>query len=316
MIRELVRALITVAVMLLLSPGTFFQAQEAQLTRIDELVAGEEYQKAIIAIDQMNEKQVLINRKTDYYYSVCYNRIGLHDIALDHSEIYLSNSSDKKGKYENAIAYFGTGNYEQAVDRFDDIESHYKDDQEFLYYYGTALYYTEDYQAALERLERVIREKDDYDYLNYNLYQCYYETEEYERGLRQVEKDMKALNKENEYYQYDWEDLLYYRADFYYLRGSYQEAMADYETLIEEDSYYLDEVYYLLAKCYAQLGDYELVYNNIELGLEYDSYYYYEVYKYDEDLQDFFEDERYTEKIEILEQIYENYYYYYEKETL
>lgn len=271
-----------------------------RLPEVERLVEQQEYEKAIIELNKINGTSRVINVKTDYYYSVCYNRLGMPKVASKYADYFLTNRNDDKGLYEKAIAEYGMWNYEAALRLFKRVEPACADNSEFFYYYGSVHYYTGDSEAAMLWLERAAEDKAGGETINYLLYDCYYETENYKRAILQVDKDLANLNPEGEYYTYDKEELFYYRGDYCYLDQQYKEAIKAYQVLVDEDTYYMDEVYYLIARCYARLRDYENTYEYLKMGLEYDSYYY-DYYKSDEAFPEFFESRYYRDKMESFE---------------
>lgn len=305
----MIRRLLAIFIMFIVSFTFPFSMETSgkkeQLERIEALIKERDYERAVIALEQLDERRLVVLKETDYYYSVCYNRLGLYRLAAGHIGFYITSSDDAKGRLEQAIATFGLGDYEAACIVFKSLQSEYTGDEDYRYYYGSACYHVGDYETAMELLEQSNHKRTDNGYLNYFLYECYYELEEYGRGIRQVNKDLEFLNPEDEYYDIDREELLYYLAEYYYLDGQYETALKEYDKLLDEKSYYYDEINYLIARCYAWMGDYEAVYRHLEIGLRYDSYYYYVMYKFDEAFDDFFQDEEYSVRMENLEDEYE-----------
>ena len=284
--------------------GVIIGVRRNRLPEVERLVEAQEYEKAIIELERINGISDVINVETDYYYSVCYNRLGMPRLASRYADYFLNSREEDRGIYEKAIAEFGLNHYQQALHYLTQIESGYRDDLEFIGYYGAAHYYNGDYEAAMFLLERAAAERTGGEALNYSLYDCYYETENYGRAVIQIDKDLAALNPEDEYYSYDREELIYYRGDYNYLNRQYEEAIKDYQILLDEDTYYMDEAFYLIARCYAGLEDYENTYSYLKQGLEYDSYYY-DHYSSDEAFAKFFESEYYRGRKESFEPDYE-----------
>ena len=285
--------------------GIIMGERRNRMPEVAKLVAQEEYEKAIIELEQINGTSDVINVETDYYYSVCYNRLGMPRLASRHADYFLNNRIEEKGIYEKAIAEFGLYRYEQSLHYLRQVENGYRENAEFIRYYGNAYYHTGDYETAVFWLEQAAAEQKSGETLNYSLYNCYYETEAYERAVIQIDKDLAALDPEDEYYRYDREELYYYRGDYGYLNRQYEEAINDFRILIDEDTYYRDEAYYLIARCYAGMEDYENTYSYLIQGLEYDSYYY-DHYKSDEAFADFFASAYYRSRKESFEPDYEN----------
>jgi tetratricopeptide (TPR) repeat protein len=79
------------------------------------------------------------------------------------------------GNIQPGIELFAQADYQQAYEYFDDIESHaeYKDNAEFLYYYGLSLYKTDRAKEALEVMKRAAEldpENPDYQYALTQIY--------------------------------------------------------------------------------------------------------------------------------------------------
>lgn len=280
-------------------------AKKERLAAVATLIDEKDYEHAVIALEELSGHSPVVLKETDYYYGVCYNRLGLYRLAARHIGYYITANDNAKGRLEQAIAEYGLGDYEAACIRFKSLWNEYAGDEDYRYYYGSACYHAGEYETAMELLEQSSWQQADQDYLKYNLYECYYELEEYGRGIRQVNKDLDLLNPEDEYYDVDREELLYYLAEYYYLDEQYEQALEEYNQLLDEKSYYYDEINYLIARCYARMGDFEAAYRHLDAGLRYDRYYYYSLYKFDEAFDEFFRDEEYSVRMESLEDEYE-----------
>lgn len=284
--------------------GIFMSEQKSRLPEVERLIEQEEYEQAVILLNQVTGNGPVIDVETDYYYSVCYNRLGMPTAAAGYADLFLKHRNDDKGVYEKAVAGYGMGNYEEALTLFKQIETVFEKKTEFCSYYGNVHYYTGDYETAMLWLEQAAQDSSEGEILNYLLYDCYYQTASYEQAIRRADIELDGLDPEDEAYSYDREELLYYRGDFYYLNRQYEEAIKDYQVLADEETYYKDEAYYLIARCYAGLEDDANTYKYLKMGVEYDSYYY-EHYREDEAFLKFFESDYYQGQRESFEPDFE-----------
>lgn len=264
------------------------------ISYIDE----EQYEKALIELDKINTGKSKESNDEDFYYGVCYNRLGLYKLAEEHINYYQIDHNDTKGIYEKAISLYGAEDYITAIEKFKSIEEAYLEIPEYYYYYGNCYYYEKEYQEAVKLLEKAVAlEPERYRY-NKDLLYAYNSSEEYEKGIEACNNYLKILDEQKETDPDERYDVEYQRGDFYYYDGQYEEALGIYSGLAEE--YEESEpayIYYDMAKCYVKMEDFQNTYEYLQKCFENDIYYY-DDYQEDDVFKEFSADEKYGKMIE------------------
>lgn len=296
-------AYIILALILFCIPLSVFASDsdaQADYTKVTAHIEKEEYEKAVILLDQYREQGDSSSEESDYYYGVCYNRMGLYKLAHKYTLRYLNVNPDTKGEYERAIYLYGNDNYPKAIRQFEEIEEDYQDSGEFHYYYGMSYYNNGDYKDSVKELEEAVAlVPEDYTYIT-DLWNAYDYTEEYEKGIKSCNTYLKYLEEQKKPDTESIDIVKSYRADFYCSAGDYQTAMDYYKAELEDSKDPAYE-YYRIAACYAGMDDFENTFKYLKKCYEEDNYTYEDEYKWDEAFYEFFEDETYKEKMDIVE---------------
>jgi len=282
------------------STGCSGKDNQKEIDFIRSYINEEQYEKAIVELDEYNTKNGRTLDEEDYYYGVCYNRLGLYKLAEEAIDYYQTDHDDIKGNYEKAITLYGTADYEKANQLFESIKDAYLDNPEYFYYYGNSCYYNKKYADAARLLEKAVDLDPKQHTYNIDLLYAYSELEEYNKGIEACNNYLKILGEKKEVNSDERDQLEYQRGDFYYNAGQYEAALSVYSKLLDEsdDPYY--ECYYI-ARCYAKMEDYQNTYIYLRKSFEYDIYYYYDEYKSDGVFKDFFADKKYGKMMEDLE---------------
>jgi|GEM_PF-1681383 len=282
------------------STGCSGKDNQKEINLIRSYINEEQYEKAIVELDNYNTKKCRAFHEEDYYYGVCYNRLELYKLAEESIDYYQMDYDEVKGNYEKAISLYGIADYEKAIRLFESIKDAYLDNPEYFYYYGNCCYSDKKYADAANLLEKAVALDPEQHEYNMDLLFAYYELEEYNKGVEACNNYLKILDEKKEVDSDERYQLEYQRVDFYYNAGQYEAALSVLSKQLEESDAPGYECYHM-ARCYAKMKDYQNTYVYLRKSFEYDIYYYYDEYKSDGVFKDFFADEKYGKMMEALE---------------
>ena len=146
-----------------------------------------------------------------------------------------------KSSYRKGMKAFYNENYEAAESYFEKAIEKNKNNEMFQYAYGMSLLKNAKYESAMKELEKALSDKDTKSALKQNketyrgLGICYFFAKNYENSIHYFDK---ALAIDESYYLNV--DILKYKAQAETYLGNYENAIALYTEIIDEEGYSSD----------------------------------------------------------------------------
>ncbi|MCM4157695.1 tetratricopeptide repeat protein [Gramella sp. AN32] len=193
----------------------------------------------------------------------------------------MSRKDKERYYFNNGYAYFKSNQLEQAQDYFNRVRDSQEYGAQAKYYLGYIAYEGDDYEEANEYFEEV-KENDRYsEDLSYFQADMNFKLGNFEKAIEQAESQMNKSNAQEKsqlnkiigesYFnlqQYDkaipylkeykgmrgkWNNTDYYQLGYaYYKQGAYEEAIAEFNKIIDGKNAIAQNAYYHLAQAYLE----------------------------------------------------------------